>query len=370
MKKKILLSSMICLTALRTLAVEEAPFTFEASYTGDVVANTLGGIKKGTSYLGKGNIGILFETEKANFWKGGSFKIGIENTHGDSPSANLIGDYMVASNIEAGNHTYLSELWYTQKIEKITLQAGLMNLNATFAATDNASLLVNSAFGISPTISGNMHVPIFPMNGLGFVFSLDINDQLCLSAGVYDGQLTDWDKNPYNIRWHVDENEFLGILETHSSYKLFPRLSSDIKLGGYYRQNIATEMETFEKNYGIYLSYEQEILHTEKGPNLDLFTQLGIAPAYLNHNNIYLGFGCHTIRFWSTRPNDEASFGVAMAHFGNKQKTETNLEVTYRFQFLHNIYLQPDLQYIINPEGTEMKLENTLVAIVRFGLEF
>ena len=48
MKKKILLSSMIFLTALRTLAVEEAPFTFEASYTGDVVANTLGGIKKGT----------------------------------------------------------------------------------------------------------------------------------------------------------------------------------------------------------------------------------------------------------------------------------------------------------------------------------
>ena len=40
---------MICLTALRTLAVEKAPFTFEASYTGDVVANTLGGIKKRTS---------------------------------------------------------------------------------------------------------------------------------------------------------------------------------------------------------------------------------------------------------------------------------------------------------------------------------
>ena len=46
---------------------------------------------------------------------------------------------MVASNVEVGNHTYLSELWYTQKIEKITLQAmGLMNLNATFLATDNA----------------------------------------------------------------------------------------------------------------------------------------------------------------------------------------------------------------------------------------
>ena len=30
------------LTALRTLAVEEAPFTFEASYTGDVVGKHFG----------------------------------------------------------------------------------------------------------------------------------------------------------------------------------------------------------------------------------------------------------------------------------------------------------------------------------------
>ena len=42
---------------------------------------------------------IGFDTEKANFWKGGELFINAANTHGGEPSASFIGDYQVASNI-------------------------------------------------------------------------------------------------------------------------------------------------------------------------------------------------------------------------------------------------------------------------------
>jgi len=83
------------------------PFSFEASYIGDVVSNFSGGIKKGTTYLGLANIKASFNTETANFWKGGKAYLNIGNTHGGEPSTNLIGDFQGVSNIEAGNLTFM-----------------------------------------------------------------------------------------------------------------------------------------------------------------------------------------------------------------------------------------------------------------------
>ena len=51
--------------------VVNSPFSYEASYTGDLVSNFKGGIKTGTAYLGLANLKAGFDTEKANWWKGG-----------------------------------------------------------------------------------------------------------------------------------------------------------------------------------------------------------------------------------------------------------------------------------------------------------
>jgi len=44
--------------------------------------------------------------------------------------------------------------------------------------------------------------------------------------------------------------------------------------------------------------------------------------------------------------------------------------MTYKLVINNNIYLKPDIQYIINPAGTAIRLNNALVGFVRFGLEF
>ncbi len=93
------------------LRAEEKGLYFGASYTGDVVSNFSGGIKRGTNYLGFATLQAGFDTQKAGWWKGGESFVKLANTHGDEPSATLIGNFQGVSNIEAGNITWLYEFW-------------------------------------------------------------------------------------------------------------------------------------------------------------------------------------------------------------------------------------------------------------------
>jgi porin len=137
-------------------SIKVCPVEFSATYVGDVVGNTIGGITTGVKYLGTANLSISLETEKANWWKGGQFYVKGGNTHGASPSEELIGEFQIISNIDGGgNHTYLFECWYKQKIGNVNLTFGLQDLNAEFANTDNASYYINSSFGIPSTIPEN-----------------------------------------------------------------------------------------------------------------------------------------------------------------------------------------------------------------------
>ena len=179
---------------------QASPFLFTASYIGENVFNLSGGIKTGYNYLGFANLNLTFDTEKAGLWKHGVFFINAANTHGKTPSENLFGDLQIASNIEAGNHTYLQELWYRRRLEKVELTVGLQDMNAEFANTENGGLFLNSSFGIPPTFSLNLHAPIFPLTSLGITAKWQISDRFIWLNGVYDGTPTDFGKNPYNIK--------------------------------------------------------------------------------------------------------------------------------------------------------------------------
>jgi porin len=41
----------------------------------------------------------------------------------------------------------------------------------------------------------------------------------------------------------------------------------------------------------------------------------------------------------------------------------------YHFNVTENLYIRPDLQYIVNPAGSGQKLKNAFLGIFRFGFE-
>lgn len=342
---------------------KESAFTYEASYVGDVVNNLSGGIKTGTNYLGMANIGLGFDTKKAGLWKGGKAYVNFGNTHGDTPSANLIGDIQVASNIEAGDMTYLFEAWYKQTLGKFEITLGQQDLNANFVATENGGLFLNSSFGVHTVMSDNITLPIFPNTALGANIRWSPTDAFNWQVALFDG--TPNSRNPYNTNWIVGkEDGSLLVTEFQLAKSLIKGQKATYKLGGYYH-NHEFSADGPHENGGVYIIADQDI-----NKKLSLFSQIGISPNNINNHNHFYSLGCNVKEFCSKRPNDV--IGLAAAYFGIDEhdiKHETAIECTYKCQLNENIYLQPDVQYIINPAGTGVKLDNALVASVRFGME-
>ena len=345
---------------------KENPFKFNASYIGDVVSNFSGGIKTGTTYLGLANIKAGFNTETANWWKGGRMFVNIGNTHGGEPSATLVGDFQGISNIEAGNLSFLYELWYKQQLGKLEMTVGLQDLNADFATNESGSIFTNSSFGIQSSIADNVAPPIFPLTALGANVKWSISDTFLWEAAIYDGTPDDFETNPYNTEWKLSKNQgFLTVTELQVKKSLIRGRIGNYKFGVYYHQHNDT-IAVEQKNGGFYFTGDQQI-----SKKLFVFSQIGISPKKMNKNNRYFSIGLNCKGPSDIRPNDQVGIAVAYAGIdGNAVGSETAIELTYQFEVTENIYLRPDIQYIINPAGTEVKLKNALVGFLRFGVEF
>lgn len=350
------------------------PFEFGASYIGEGMSLLSGGLQRGQSYEGMANIRFSFQTEKAGWWKGGSFLVTGANTHGGTPSSALIGDFQVASNIEAGDLTYLHECWYRQELGAWTLIIGLQDLNSEFVSTQNGSLFLNSSFGTHSTIASNVPSPIFPLTSLGAQIQKVFTPKLSAKLAVFDGMPEDLDYNPHNISWHLNSNDgYLAFAEIQVADLLRLPLSGLYKFGTYYHNHspYSNGADPSVPNYGLYLTADQTLLRFSDERALNAFIQFSLSPASENNNNCYLGGGMRCKGPFAGRSDDE--FGLAFAHANLQHAangSETTFEMTYKWNVCEQVFVQPDMQYILHPAGTEGSPENALAAFLRFGIEF
>ncbi len=359
---------------------QSKPFTFEISYLGDAARNNTGGIKTGFAYMGMANLNIGFSPEALGWWQGGEFYVHAANTHGKTPSADLIGDFQVASNIEAGNHLYIQELWYKQQMGDIELSIGQLDLNAEFISCDPAGLFLNSSLGISSLVSKAVPVSIFPLTTLGFTGKWAMNDQVALLSSIFDGDVSDFDVNKYNLNWPISkQNGFLTVSEIQLS-SLHEKQTGTIKLGYFYHNKLQqiNEMsglyETiFDYNQGFYMMADQVVWQKEGSQrSINLFSQLALAPRNVNFHHLYFGFGANITSPFTKTAKDNLGIAIAHAHFNNYGITgESSIELTYQYQISNYFFVQPDIQYIIQPaEDANLKLDNALVSFLRFGFIF
>jgi len=346
------------------------PFYIEGSYIGDLVSNLNGGIKSGTTYLGLANLKAGVNTQAVGWWKGGEFRINAANSHGGTPSESFVGDFQGVSNIEAGNLTFMYELWYKQTVGNLSLTVGLQDLNSNFAITDNGALFTNSSFGIHPSIADNIPSPIFPLTALGAMLQYYYKDKLIWQAAIFDGTPDDFENNPYNTNWKISDNDgYLTVTEIQVLQSLIRDKTGSYKFGAYYHQHCdSTSLE--QKSHGFYLVGDQMVYKTLYG-GWSLFSQIGLSPKLENKNNYYLSLGLNIKGICRKRPNDEAGIAIAYAGFGQgSTRNETAIELTYLASVNENIRIKPDLQYIIHPAGTETTLPNALVGSLRIELDF
>lgn len=310
-------------------------------------------------------------------WRNGTFNIYLLANSGGDPSTR-IGDFQIASNIEADNTFKIYEAWYEHRFldDKFSILGGLHDYNSEFYMLEYGSFFINSSFGIAPEVS-QVGPSIFSTTALASRLSLQPVENTYLKAVVYDGVPGDpGEPKGTHINFDRGDGLFLGIEGALLAGKdPFESGYYKLGLGGWFH---TMEFEDFngitrDDNNGLYFIGEKNLFSEEtSSQGLGMFLQLGFAETDRNQIDLYIGAG---INYKGLIPNrNEDVFGMAVAHASTSDdfinanpgtdNGETAVELSYQFGITPWLIVQPDLQYIINP-GMVSTVNDALVFDLR-----
>ncbi|KTE38388.1 MULTISPECIES: carbohydrate porin [unclassified Sphingopyxis] len=352
------------------------PLLLQVTYTGEGMGNASGGVQRGTRYLD--NLDIVFEADMERLvgWTGAQVHVyGLYN-NGKSIS-DLAGDTQAASNIETGTRALrLYEAWIDQKIgERLSVKAGLYDLNSEFDALDAAGLFVSSPHGIGTDFaqSGRNGPSIFPSTSLAARVQWAPAEGWALRAAVLDGVPGD-PAHPGRTAIELGKGDgalLVGELEA-------PVGGGKLLLGRWQytaRFDRNDGLAADRGNAGTYIRGEFPVI--DRGERkVDAFFRLGKAAGRFN---MFEGFASGGVKFsgW-VRGRDEDELGIAVAAAFTSDsyraatgagRSEVAIEATYRAPITSWLSLQPSVHYIRNPSA-DPAIRDALVVGLRAEASF
>jgi porin len=370
--------------AIATVNAQESEKPVHISINQDVAANFTGGIQAGVAHTGLINLNFAMNTEQMNLWDNGTFRFHIQNTYGQKPSQDLVGDIQVFSNIEHGNYTYLFQFWYKHQMGDFSLLLGKHDLNKSFFASDLAGAYINSSFGIMPLAPLNVPVSIFPNTTLGMVGKYEINKNLALQGGLYNGKPGKITHSNFGTDLNLKKDNGLFYIGEFHLENLFMGKTGTYKIGGYHHsgkfQHPVNNQSVQRGGSGMYFIADQ-MIYSEKQNNkegLATLLQLGYSPGNHALNDFYAAYGLNYSGLFSSSSTDQLGLAVAHASVNNKLHTiddgnykscETVFELTYKYPLPWNLVIQPDFQYIIHP-GMKSTFSNAFVGLFRIHWQY
>lgn len=345
-----------------------------AAWKGDMAHSLSGGLRQGSVFLGMATFSVGLDTESAGLWKNGLFAASAARTLGAMPSAELFGDAQVTSNIEAGNHTFLMELWIRQRFGSAEITAGLQDMNAIFAISESGGLFLNSSFGIMPVITGNIPAPVFPLTSPGVTVVAEMGSYGSFAAALFDGRPVPFEDNPFNTRWKFASGDGVLAIAEYSHQTGTGGLPGKYKAGLFSHNHLIGEFLGHEMpdslcgpTIGWYLLADQTFWQAENR-KAAFFLQAGYTPSRESYIDLTAAFGINITGLIRDRMKDVAGLAFTAGRFNGGGGSETAIEITYRIHFSENIFLQPDLQYIINPSGRSSGIPHCLAGFLRLGV--
>jgi len=351
------------------------PLLLQITYTGEIMGNAAGGIRRGARYLD--NLDILFEAdmERAMGWAGAQIHVyGLYN-NGRSISQ-LVGDAHAVSNIETGiSALRLYEAWVDQKIGRhASLRAGLYDLNSEFDSIDAAGLFVGSAHGIGTDIaqSGRGGPSIFPSTALAARLQVAPAAGWVLRAALLDGVPGDPD-HPRRTAIRLGGGDgalMIGEVEAP--------LGEGKLLLGHWRYTARFDRNDGGVGRGNAGAYARAALPlTVQGERrLDGFLRLGTARGRFNMFDRFASAGLKFSGWIPGRDEDEFGLAIAGAFTADSYRMATGagaselaFEATYRARLTDWLLVQPSIHYVRNPSA-DPAIADALVLGLRFEASY
>jgi porin len=380
-------------------------------YDGDLAADLAGGEKRGATNPGSVHVLIGLDGGRLADLPGLSGWLDALWIYGDEPSA-FAGDAQGVSNIAGPPGFRLYEAWlqFNTPENRYSFLAGRYDMNTEFYHLRSASLFLNSSFGIGAEfgLSGIAGPSVFPDTSLGVRFAYKPAPHAVLRVAVLDGvpvspapgypgvfrqsdglllvaeaalaTHSPTNEPPFSSRFRVGRNADLAPYDDKIAAGAwyytghFDDLSATTSSGAPVRRN---------GEGGAYLLLDHLFFQAPNDPNWRLtgFLQLGIANQNVDRFRGFVGAGLNQTSLLPGRTGDELGLAVAMARNGSHyiesqlntgmpvSAAETAIELTYLAQVTSWLAMQPNVQYVINP-NTDPRLRNAVVAQLRFEVRF
>ena len=379
-------------------------------YDAEGFVNMSGGARRGETYLDNLNLQLTLDMGRLVGWRGATMFLYGLGIHGGQPS-DFAGDAQGVSSIAAPPKWTLEEAWIQQNLfgNRVSALVGRYDLNSEFYRLHAADLFLNASFGIGPEFSqsGKGGPSVFPNTSVGARFAVKPVEGVVLRSAVLDGVPVErpngWDifaKGDGLLI--VNEAAFLYRPPTEGQPQRMPHgfllgreaqlppSEAKVAVGVWHYTASFQDLSRTQGNgtpvihhgsTGAYVIGDAIVYRDEGGRQLRVFGQVGLGDRRVNRFGLYTGGGVDLVGAIPGRKTDEIGFGVAAAHNGSHfveqqrktgqrvDRSEVTLELAYRAPITSWLSIQPDLQYVFNP-NTDPRLPNALVGLIRVELAF
>jgi porin len=356
---------------------KQNPFSASVLLTADYFNVMSGGIKTGMGGLADVSVQLGFDTEKAGWWKGGSFLVYALGNYGDKPNNSHVGSNQAFDNIETFDKHQLFEYWYKHQFSKGYIVLGQSNVNAEFFHSNTGSRLINSNFNTPADITANIHAPIFSKATLGMKFKYEFTPQTHLLGCVYNGYEGSPEDNPYNTFFAFRKKDGLLWMTEANFYPQEQSTETNIKLGAWLHTGLflnVTDSLNHPDRGGVYLMAEKDLLCVaDNKPGVTVFFMTGYVPTRHVLVRWFLASGLSITGILHRKLPDFITLGYTthrlnsdiVAHYPLDRRFHEHLaELTWQIPLNKHIAIQPDLQYIIHP-GATRNISHALIGILR-----
>ncbi len=368
-------------------------FTPFANFHMSVLGNPAGGISKGLEYSGQLIAGVEFDLEKIIKIKGLSFIASGTWISGSSLSQEHIGNIFSVSdvfNLPVGltfssDSFRLYQLMFQQKLfeDQVLLSFGRLAIGDSFATMDILDNFTNTAFNANPGAI-KFNIPSFtvdPFSNWGARIRYTPSEKYYFMGGVYSANPDVANLDNSGLDFSFDGGAlFLAEFAYSPNQKdTDTGLPGDYKIGGYFDSTEIAELSDpnveVSNNYGIYALFQQMIYLERRSSDegLSVFSTVAFAPKEeVNTFPFFYSGGFGYKGLLPSRGKDTTVIGLLVGFFSDDlpgQNYEMIVELSYNIHVAKWLAVQPDIQYVINPNGTD-DIDNALVMGVRIEADF
>jgi len=408
--------------------LDDGGVELSASYTNNIAGNPTGGKSRGFTYTDNTSFGVQLDFGKMVGWQGLTLDVAGLNRAGSSLSQDNIGNQFTVQQVYGGQTAMFYALVLEQRLldDKINIKVGRFSTGDDFASSPLYWLYMNNGIDGNPqALPVNTQFSAYPWAVWAARLRVEPTPEVNAMVGAYQVSNRVFNRDYHGLDWSIRSGD--GVLmigqvgwtpeffkrpvekqaasdgksmvatKARSEGKSFKAISPEAEMkglpghywfGAYFSpwtfQDIGSAGNTVTNSYGFYWHADQMVWQESPGSDqgLTLWSAFVLSP---QQNIAKLPFQANAGAVYKglipTRDEDFTVFGFVYGKFssdyagavsdagGGYPEYEIVLEAAYRINFSKFAYIQPDLQWVINPGGTG-DIPNALVLGAQMGVTF